>query len=86
MGLREFLRVPKIRLRKKSKARSEIGPIGDPGVPVDPAEAHFAGSTPDLRIGSSTSATSTPLTSPGQGFKRMGFDLSHMAHHNRFSV
>ena len=79
MGLREFLRVPKIRLRKKSKARSEIAPIEGPSA-VDPAGPHLAGSTPDLRTGSSTSATPTPLASLGQGFKGTGSNLFHMAH------
>ena len=66
MGLREFLSIPKLRSRTKSKARSEIGLIEGPST-VDPPEPRLTGSTPDLRIGSSASATQSPLTSPDQG-------------------
>ena len=85
MGLREFLRVPTIRLKKKSIARSETGPIEDPSV-VDPARPHLTGSTPDLRIGPSTSATPSPFASLRQRFKGTGSDLFHVAHLTTLSV
>ena len=61
MKLFKFLCLPKSHRRARSKARSEIGPIGDQGeagltVPR-PTE-----SAPDLRVTTSTLPTSTPLT------------------------
>ena len=79
MGLREFLSIPKLRRRKKSKARSEIGPIEGPST-VDLPELRLTGSTPDLRIGSSASAAQNPLTSPGQELKGTKPDSSRMIH------
>ena len=50
MGLRDSLRLPKILLRKRSKARSEIENTSGVGLPVPcPTE-----SSPDLQIGAST--------------------------------
>ena len=77
MGLRELLSIPKLRRRKKSKARSEIGPIEGSST-VDPSTPRLTGSTPDLRIGSSSSATQSPLTSPGQEFEGTKPDLSRI--------
>ena len=83
MGLREFLSIPKLRRRTKSKARSEIGPIEGPST-VDPPEPRLTGSTPDLRIGSSASATRSPLTSPGQESEGMKSYPSRMIHLKTF--
>ena len=69
MGLRDFLRLPKIRGRKRSKARSEIE---NPST-VGPAVPRPSESTPDLRIG----ASSSPLTSHDQEFNGMPAVSSH---------
>jgi len=63
MGLRDFLSLPKGHRRSRSKARSEIGSIEGQGEADLVAHQRPAESTPDLRIGSSTSPTSNPLTS-----------------------
>ena len=61
MKLPNFLRLPKSHRRNRSKARSELdtGPAEgqDEAVPPRPTE-----STPDLRIGTSTLSTPSPLT------------------------
>jgi len=68
-----FLCIPIGRRRARSRARSEIGSIEDPseaGEVPRPAE-----STPDLRIGTSTSAPSRPLTPRDQDSKGMQTDF-----------
>jgi hypothetical protein len=60
MKLPKFLRVPKFRRRTRSKAGSEISPVEDQSeasLVVPP----FTQSTPDLRIGTSTLPTPSPL-------------------------
>jgi len=63
MGLRDFLSLPKGHRRSRSKARSEIGSIEGQGEADLVAHQRPTESTPDLRIGASTSPTSSPLTS-----------------------
>ena len=63
MGLRDFLSLPKDPRRSRSKARSDIVPLEGQGDADLVAHQRSAESTPDLRIGSSTSTTSSPLTS-----------------------
>ena len=65
MKLPKFLRLPKIRRRARSKARSETGPI------EGQSEANLATprpteSTPDLRIGTSTLPAPSPLVLSNQ--------------------
>ena len=50
MGLRGFLRLPRIHRRKRSKARSEVENPSEAGPSLPPSSE----STPDLRIGAST--------------------------------
>jgi hypothetical protein len=52
MGLRDLLCLPRGYRRKKSKARSEIGPAENPNN-VDLVALRPTGSAPDLRIGDS---------------------------------
>ena len=56
-----FFCLPKIHRRAQSRARSEIGFIAEQGE-VSQAVTRPTGSTPDLRIGTSTSPSSRPLT------------------------
>lgn len=70
MGLRDFLCVPKGLRRKRSKARSEIGPAEGPSDPC-PVASRPAESAPDLRIGAFTSATPGPLMTREQEFNSM---------------
>ena len=67
MKFPKFL-TPKDRPRNRSKARSEINPTeGQNDSEADPSVApRRMESTPDLRIGTSTSQTSGPLTSRDQ--------------------
>jgi hypothetical protein len=65
MGLREFLRLPKKRHRKQSKAKSEVDPIEGPSE-ADLAVPRLTESTPDLHIDASTSLNSGPMTSHDQ--------------------
>ena len=71
MGLRDFLR-PKFDRRKRSKARSEIENPNEDGPPVPRPTA----STPDLRIGASTS----PLILHSSGSNDMQADSSQAIH------
>ena len=61
MKLPEFLPLPKIHRRGRSKARSEIGPIGGPD-DADPGVPHPSESTPDLGISVSALPPSSPST------------------------
>jgi len=70
MKLPSFLRPPKIRRRKRSKARSEIGPIEDQGE-TDPSVPRPVESSPDLRIGTSTLPIPSPLVPSDQGSNGM---------------
>jgi hypothetical protein len=60
-GLRDFLRLPRKDRRARSEARSEANPIGAPSK-TDLAVPRSTESSPDLRIGSSTLPTPSPLT------------------------
>ena len=66
MKWRDFLPVPKKHRRTRSKARSELGSVGDQGeaglVSLRPTE-----STPDLGISASTLPTPSPSTSRVHG-------------------
>ena len=61
MKLPNFLRLPKIHRRKRSRARSDIGPIEGQSEP-DPTAPRPTESTPDLRTG--TLLLSMPGSSP----------------------
>ena len=67
MGWRDRLRVPKIRFRKASKARSDVvaGSIENPSG-VDLLEPPPMASNPELGIRSPPLPTSGPSTSPRQ--------------------
>ena len=58
MKLQNFLRLPKSHRQNRSKVRSEISLVEGQGE-VDPTIPH---PTPDLRIGTSTLPTPSPLT------------------------
>ena len=77
MGLREFLRIPKIKInrRVRSKARSEVSSIGGPS-DENQVVPRPAVSAPDLGIGGSNLPTPSPLTSTGQELKGMQTDVS----------
>ena len=75
MGLREFLRIPKINRRVRSKARSEVSSIGGPS-DDNPVVPRPAASTPNLGIGGSSFPTPSLLTSAGQELKGMQTDVS----------
>lgn len=62
MGLREFLRLPKNRPRKRSKAKSEIGPI-EGSSQADLTAQPRTESTPNLQIDASTSQISGSVAS-----------------------
>ena len=60
MEQRKFISLPKVRLRERSKARTEADSDED-AMDVDlTANPHATQSTPDLRIGPSTPGLSTP--------------------------
>ena len=61
-GLRDFLSLPRKDRRARSEARSDVGPAAGSGE-VDLVVPRPAESSPDLRIGSSTSPSPSPLTS-----------------------
>jgi len=61
MKFSKLLPLPKGHRRSRSKARSEIGSIEGQGEP-DPVTPRPMESTPDLRVGASTSSMSSPLT------------------------
>ena len=61
MKFSKLLPLPKGHGRSRSKARSEIGSIEGQSEP-DPVAPRPMESTPDLRVGTSTSPTSGPLT------------------------
>ena len=75
MKLPEFLPLPKIHRRARSKARSEIGPIGGPG-DADPGVPHPTESTPDLGISVSALPPSSPSTPRDQKANGMQNALS----------
>ena len=60
MKLPKFLHIPKFHRRTRSKARSEISPIESQSE-ADLATLRPTESTPDLRIGTSTFPTLSPL-------------------------
>ena len=77
MGLRDFLRLPKFDRRKRSKARSEIGNANEDGPPVQrPTE-----STPDLRIGTSTSPP-IPRSSGSNNMRAVSSQAIHLETNN----
>jgi len=61
MKFSKLLPLPKGHRRRRSKARSKIGSIEGQSEPNTVAP-HPTKSTPDLRVGTSTSPTSSPLT------------------------
>ena len=65
MGWRDLLRVPKKHRRARSEVRSEVEYLKDTS-DVDLVGSRPTESTPDLRIGSSTLPTPSPLTSRNQ--------------------
>ena len=83
MKLPSFLRIPKIRRRTRSKARSEINPIEGQNE-ADPAASRLRSieSTPDLRIGTPTLPTPSPLTPHDQESGGMLTTLSRTTHLN----
>lgn len=66
MGLREFLNIPKLHRRKRSKARSDIGPSEDTLGQGNLGVARPTESTPDLQTSATTSTTPGPPTVRGQ--------------------
>ena len=60
MKFLSFLRIPKRHRRERSKARSEISPIGGQNEAI-PAALRPAESTPDLGAGTSTLPMPKPL-------------------------
>ena len=64
-GLRDFLSLTRKDRRARSETRNEVDPTADPGG-VDPVVPRPTESSPNLRIGSSTSPSSSPLTSRDQ--------------------
>ena len=81
MKLPSFLRVPKIHRRTRSRARSEVDPVegqneaGPAASRLRPTE-----STPDLRIGTPTLPTPSPLTPHDQESGGMLTALSRTTH------
>ena len=65
MKFKDILHLPKIHRRKRSKARNEIGPTGDPSH-IDPGALRPTEPTPSLGIGSSTLPAQVPPPSHGQ--------------------
>jgi len=61
MKLPKFLRLPKSHRQARSKARSEIGPIGGQSEADLATPRPTAESTPDLQIGTSTLPEPSPL-------------------------
>ena len=58
MGLRDFLRLPRIHHRKRSRARSEVENPSGAGPSLPPSSE----STPELRIGASTDPSNSQTT------------------------
>lgn len=82
MGVRDFLKPPKIHRRARSETRSETVSESTEG-PSSAAAAvsHLAGSTPDLGIDPSTSPKPSSLTSRGQqskGLRTFRFPMVHL--------
>ena len=72
MGLRDFLNIPKIHRRKRSKARSEIGSSEDTTLSqVDLGVGRPTESAPNLQTSVATSTTSGPSTVRGEEFNGM---------------
>jgi len=79
MKWRKLLRVPKKLHRAQSEARSEIGSVEGQGG-ADLTAPRPAESTPDLRIGTSTLPTSSPLVPRDQESNGMQTTLSQTIH------
>jgi len=80
MGLRDFLSLPKDPRRSRSTPRSEITSTEGQGEADVVAHRRPTESTPDLRIGSSTSTTSSPLTSRDRESNRRRTASPRMLH------
>jgi hypothetical protein len=80
MKLPKFLRLPKSLRRSRSKAKSEIAPIDENQSEADPTTPRPTESTPDLRIGTSTLPTSSPLATRDQESNGMQTILSRTTH------
>jgi hypothetical protein len=80
MKFSKFLRLPKSHRWSRSKTRSEIAPTDDGQSEADQTIPRLTESTPDLRIGTSTLPTPSPLASRDQESDSMYTTLSRKAH------
>ena len=79
MGWRDFLRVPKKHRRARSEARGEVESLKGPS-DVDLVALRITESTPDLRIGTSTLPTPSPLAFRDQEPNGTQAIISRMIH------